>query len=190
MGKKTITFRAGIATYDEETKMCHPEPMQGTITISPSGGEEDDEEMVEDTGAEASDADDDDEMGFWDFQWSTKDRSVSGHHASEPIQLILIPGETAWVHVKSCPDARVFALVFSSNEKYFFWLQEKNPTGLALNELSDKDKTIYDKIVALLNPGEEDEVEEGSSDSKGDKTPEQDEDNEQNNDIIMADAAA
>ena len=169
---KSFSFRAGIATFDEETKMCHPEPMQGAITISPSGQ---DDEMVDEAD------EDDDEMGFWDFQWSTRDRSTSGH-ASDPIQLILIPGETTWIHVKSCPDARVFALVFSSNEKYFFWLQEKNPAGLALNELSDKDKSIFDKIVALLNPGADDEDEQ-SRDSN-DKTPEQEDDNEQNNDIF------
>lgn len=44
--------------------------------------------------------------------------------------------------IKSSKSGRVFALVFSSNERYFFWLQEKSPGNLPLNELSAKDKEI------------------------------------------------
>ena len=109
--------------------------------------------------------------------------------------MILIPGETKWVHVKSCPDARMFALVFSSNEKYFFWLQDKNPDGLKLNELNENDKIIYDKITSLLKLSvEEDDTDALEANKSDEGTPEadnnNDNDDEQNNDIIMADAAA
>lgn len=173
----TIIFRAGIATYNEDTKMCEPKPMQGIVTINPSTQDDDDEEN--EYG-----------MKFWEFHWSTKDRSVKNDKSlCEPIQLILIPGETKWVHVKSCPDARMFALIFSSNEKYFFWLQDKNPDGLKLNELNENDKIIYNKITDLLKVNGDEESEE--FEEATDKTPEADDDNdEQNNDAIMADAAA
>lgn len=182
-----ITFRAGIATYNEDTKMCDPKPMQGVITIRPSGQDEDDEDA--EVGIE-----DDYGMKFWDFQWKTKDRNVKEDKSlCEPIELILIPGETKWVHVKSCPDARMFALVFSSNEKYFFWLQDKNPAGLKLNELNENDQIIYNKITDLLKLHvEEDDTDAMEASNSDERTPEADNDNddEQNNDIIMADAAA
>lgn len=184
-----ITFRAGIATYNEDTKVCEPKPMQGVITIRPSGQDEEGEDA--EIGAE-----DDYGMKFWDFQWKTKDRSVKEDKSlCEPIELILIPGETKWVHVKSCPDARMFALVFSSNEKYFFWLQDKNPDGLKLNELNENDKIIYDKITSLLKLSvEEDDTDALEANKSDEGTPEadnnNDNDDEQNNDIIMADAAA
>lgn len=174
---KIITFRAGIATFDNETQMCHPLPMQGTITITPSGGDDQDNE------------DEDDEMGFWDFQWSTKDRTAGNNNVQQPIQLILIPGETQWVHVKSCQEGRVFALVFSSNEKYFFWLQDKLPAGLAKDAMSEKDQHIYDKIVALLNLGD-DEEDGNSNNDESSSNNDNDQQDEQNNDVIMADAAA
>lgn len=83
----------------------------------------------------------------------------------DPISLILIPGETMWVPIKSSKSGRIFALVFSSNERYFFWLQEKNSGNLSLNELSTKDKEIYNKMIGVLNNSSESDEEE-SNDEK------------------------
>ena len=108
---------------------------------------------------------DDESVGFWQFHWTpTTERysSSSGSSSSssgngtasdkyEPISLILIPGETAWVHVKSAKGGRVFALVFSSNQKYFFWMQEKNKRPLGPDDLSDKDKEVYERLQKILS---------------------------------------
>ena len=54
---------------------------------------------------------------------------------------------------------------FPSNERYFFWLQEKNSGNLSLNELSTKDKEIYNKMIGVLNNSSESDEEE-SNDEK------------------------
>ena len=61
------------------------------------------------------------------------------------------------MHVKSSKNGRVFCLVFSSDEKYFFWLQEKNEGSSALNELSAADKAVVGKFEELLSSDEGDE---------------------------------
>ena len=155
MSEKLIEFRAGIVEYDEETQMCTPLPVQGRVKIQPT--EEEEEDMG--VGGEA----DDESVGFWQFHWTptTERYSSSGSSSSsgngtasdkyEPISLILIPGETAWVHVKSAKGGRVFALVFSSNQKYFFWMQEKNKRPLGPDDLSDKDKEVYERLQKILS---------------------------------------
>lgn len=102
----------------------------------------------------------------WDFGISSgvQRKSRSGREL-DPISLILIPGETMWVPIKSSKSGRIFALVFSSNERYFFWLQEKNSGNLSLNELSTKDKEIYNKMIGVLNNSSESDEEE-SNDEK------------------------
>ena len=158
MSEKLIEFRAGIAAYDEDTQMCTPLPVQGRVKIQPTEEEGEEEEGV---GGQA----DDESVGFWQFNWTPSTEkynssSSSGSSGSsngtasekyEPISLILIPGETAWVHVKSAKGGRVFALVFSSNQKYFFWMQEKNKRPLGPDDLSDKDKQIYERLQKILS---------------------------------------
>lgn len=129
MSDKMFKFRAGIAEYNEDTKVCTPLPVQGLVKIQPN-----------EEGAE---------MGFWDFEWSPAEKTVGNKY--EPISLILIPGETAWIPIKSAEGGRVFGLIFSSNQKYFFWLQEKNKDNLGVNDLSPADKDINEKIEKILN---------------------------------------
>ncbi|CAI4893399.1 CKB_collapsed_G0038880.mRNA.1.CDS.1 [Saccharomyces cerevisiae] len=119
-----------------------PIPVQGEIEIKPNEEEE---------------------LGFWDFEWRPTEKPVG--RELDPISLILIPGETMWVPIKSSKSGRIFALVFSSNERYFFWLQEKNSGNLSLNELSTKDKEIYNKMIGVLNNSSESDEEE-SNDEK------------------------
>ena len=135
---KLITFRAGIAEYDEGSQVCTPLPTQGIIKIKPNEEEE--------------------EMGFWDFEWTPTEKSPTNTYQS--ISLILIPGETAWIPITSTKEGRIFALRFSSNQKYFFWLQEKNKGNLPLHVMCDKDKEIFDKITKILTaPPEDDDME-------------------------------
>ena len=135
---KPIKLRAGIAQYDDESKMCTPISVQGEIIITPNEDEE--------------------ELGFYDFEWrpieKPTDPSITG------ISLILIPDETVLVPIKSTSNGRIFALVFSSNQVYFFWLQEKNPANLKLDELNNKDKEIFDMISKLLTSDDNEEEEE------------------------------
>lgn len=135
MSTEVIKFRAGVCEYNEETHVCTPVPCQGEIEIKPNEEEE--------------------EMGFWDFEWHPLEKPVGKELNS--ISLILIPGETLWVPVKSSKNGRIFALVFSSNQRYLFWLQEKNPAAIALNELAEKDQQLFDKMVKILNSEDEDD---------------------------------
>ncbi|CAI4659415.1 BAQ_1a_G0038700.mRNA.1.CDS.1 [Saccharomyces cerevisiae] len=142
MSSTVIKFRAGVCEYNEDSRLCTPIPVQGEIEIKPNEEEE---------------------LGFWDFEWRPTEKPVG--RELDPISLILIPGETMWVPIKSSKSGRIFALVFSSNERYFFWLQEKNSGNLPLNELSAKDKEIYNKMIGVLNNSNESDEEE-SNDEK------------------------
>ncbi|AJV61261.1 Rpn13p [Saccharomyces cerevisiae YJM1401] len=142
MSSTVIKFRAGVCEYNEDSRLCTPIPVQGEIEIKPNEEEE---------------------LGFWDFEWRPTEKPVG--RELDPISLILIPGETMWVPIKSSKSGRIFALVFSSNERYFFWLQEKNSGNLRLNELSAKDKEIYNKMIGVLNNSSESDEEE-SNDEK------------------------
>ncbi|KOH49298.1 Subunit of the 19S regulatory particle of the 26S proteasome lid [Saccharomyces cerevisiae] len=138
-----MTSRLGLVFVN--TTKIHvytPIPVQGEIEIKPNEEEE---------------------LGFWDFEWRPTEKPVG--RELDPISLILIPGETMWVPIKSSKSGRIFALVFSSNERYFFWLQEKNSGNLSLNELSTKDKEIYNKMIGVLNNSSESDEEE-SNDEK------------------------
>ncbi|CAI4671250.1 ADE_G0038420.mRNA.1.CDS.1 [Saccharomyces cerevisiae] len=142
MSSTVIKFRAGVCEYNEDSRLCTPIPVQGEIEIKPNEEEE---------------------LGFWDFEWRPTEKPVG--RELDPISLILIPGETMWVPIKSSKSGRIFALVFSSNERYFFWLQEKNSGNFSLNELSTKDKEIYNKMIGVLNNSSESDEEE-SNDEK------------------------
>lgn len=141
MSDKVIKFRAGISEYDEETNLCTPLPVQGMVRIQPN--------------SEGAD------MGFWDFEWKPAEKTAGNKY--EPISLILIPGETAWIPIYSGKGGRVFGLIFSSNQKYFFWMQEKNKKGMSIDEYSPDDQIITQKIKAILSEGvldaDEDEME-------------------------------
>ena len=142
MSSTVIKFRAGVCEYNEDSRLCTPIPVQGEIEIKPNEEEE---------------------VGFWDVEGRPTEKPVG--RELDPISLILIPGETMWVPIKSSKSGRIFALVFSSNERYFFWLQEKNSGNLPLNELSAKDKEIYNKMIGVLNNSSESDEEE-SNDEK------------------------
>ncbi|CAI4631093.1 BDN_1c_G0038460.mRNA.1.CDS.1 [Saccharomyces cerevisiae] len=143
MSSTVIKFRAGVCEYNEDSRLCTPIPVQGEIEIKPNEEEE---------------------LGFWDFEWRPTEKPVG--RELDPISLILIPGETMWVPIKSSKSGRIFALVFSSNERYFFWLQEKNSGNLSLNELSTKDKEIYNKMIGVLNNSSESHEEEGNDEKQ------------------------
>lgn len=130
-----IVFRAGKCDYDEQTGICTPKPMKGKIVIKPS----------------------EEAQGFYDFEWSTKEKS--GSQTVEPIEFILIPGETKWVDIKSAKNGRVLCLLFSTGEKWFFWLQQKHDGGEEANEWSVSDKELLDKLQKLLEYDEMDEDE-------------------------------
>lgn len=136
-----LKFRAGVADFDESSNICSPKPIKGEIVVKPSEEAE----------------------GFYDLEWNATEKVASGN--VEPIELILIPGTTKWVHVKSSKNGRIFCLVFSSDEKYFFWLQDKNQGCSSLNELSTADKAIADKFDELLNAGDEEEDQQVSEDA-------------------------
>ncbi|AGO12451.1 AaceriAER100Cp [[Ashbya] aceris (nom. inval.)] len=130
-----VRFRAGVCQYEEESKQCTPKAAGGTVTIQPSEEAE----------------------GFYDFVWRPEEEG----RGAEAIELILIPGETRWVHIQSCKTGRVFCLVFSSGEKYFFWMQERG--GEDAGALSEQDRQALARIENALRvaeeAGEEEDVE-------------------------------
>ncbi|SCU97625.1 LAFA_0G12354g1_1 [Lachancea sp. 'fantastica'] len=129
-----LKFKAGVATFDETSKICSPTPIKGEIVIKPSEEAE----------------------GFYDFQWNPLEKVASGN--VEPLEFILIPGSTKWLHIKSCKSGRVFCLIFSSDEQHFFWLQDKNQDSEKLNELSEADKAMVQKFTELLSSEDEEEL--------------------------------
>ncbi|QLG71646.1 hypothetical protein HG535_0B06920 [Zygotorulaspora mrakii] len=135
MSSQAFTFRAGVCEYNEESRLCTPIACQGEIEIKPHEEEE---------------------LGFWELEWRPIEKPVAKDLSV--ISLILIPGETVWAPIKSSKNGRVFALVFSSNQRYLFWLQEKNGRSLALNELSEKDEKIFDKMAKILNRNEDEDA--------------------------------
>lgn len=154
---KAFKFRAGISEFDETTKVCTPLAVQGVVKVSPN--------------AEGSD------MGFWDFEWKPVEKRLASTY--EPIQLILIPGETVWTQIKSATEGRVFALIFSSNQKYFFWMQERSKGTTSPEELTAKDKDVMEKIDSILSAQifdeDEDEMEVlEDADATGDHEPDTD----------------
>lgn len=131
-----VVVRAGICEFNESSKLCNPLPVQGSIKMAPH------EEGIE--------------LGFWSFEWSPVEKTAK---PMEPISLILIPGETKCVRLSS-KNGRVFSLVFSSDQKYFFWLQEKNAGSLKLDQFSENDLKFLEKLDSILKGPEEEEEEE------------------------------
>lgn len=122
---KTIKFKAGKIQYDEESKKCTPIAGQGQVVIKPLPEEE----------------------GFYSFSWEPT--SEESKHL-EKDDLLIIPGDATFKHVKSCKDGRVVALTFlSSGAKNLYWLQNK-PSVDGLDLLTDKDKEVLSSVQQLL----------------------------------------
>ncbi|SCV04795.1 LANO_0G12442g1_1 [Lachancea nothofagi CBS 11611] len=135
-----LKFRAGVADFDETSKICSPVPIKGEIVVKHSEEAE----------------------GFYDFEWKPIEKVASGN--VETIELILIPDTTKWIHIKSSKNGRVFCLLFSSDEKYFFWLQDKHQGSEQLNDLSDVDKKMVEKFEEILSSEADDEESEANKD--------------------------
>ncbi|CDR43148.1 CYFA0S11e00760g1_1 [Cyberlindnera fabianii] len=128
----SIKFRAGKVNYDVQSHTATPEPTQGVVTIKPS--------------------DDDEETGFYTFEWAPKDNVVN----LEKDELLIVAGDATWTHIKECKTGRVFALEFlSSGVRHFFWMQETNENEDDPSELSKKDIEVTQKIQKLLEEEEE-----------------------------------
>lgn len=146
MSQVLITFNAGYAKFDNETKLVTPLPGKGKVTISRES-----------------------ESDFPIFQWEARDGfdADPSIYPSEP--LVLIPGDAKWVHVKICSTGRLFALKFASSDQIlFYWMQTKVDRGSALDTLTPLDKSILEQISLLVREeGDDEEMdydeEEGTS---------------------------
>ncbi|GMM35968.1 proteasome regulatory particle lid subunit [Saccharomycopsis crataegensis] len=125
-----LKFKAGKVDYNEETHKCTPKPLKGEVTIK----------KVED------------DESFYDFSWESREKTAAGvAHNPDEDELLIIPGDVTWKHVKSCTTGRVFCLNFTSGAKSFYWMQDKNDNEDDPSELSAKDKEIAAKIQKLIS---------------------------------------
>lgn len=135
MSNEILSFNAGYANYDPETKTVTCKPGSGKITLT-----------------------NDSEEPFVYFQWSPRDAFQPPVDFIETDSYVLIPGDAYVEHVTACTTGRVFVLKFrSSDKKEFFWLQDKVPK---VGELSEKDKSILETFEKLLDVDEDEEEEE------------------------------
>lgn len=138
---KTLRFNAGKVHYDEETRRCAPLRHKGVVTIKPSSEEPD----------------------FLAFTWKPKSDFITGGTPVEKDELLLIPGDVSFKHIKSCTTGRVFALTFvSSGAKHLYWLQDVGDLDQP-EILTEKDlgivKQVNDLFIVKDDEEEEEEVE-------------------------------
>lgn len=138
-----LTFNAGRAEYDPESKTVTPLPGAGKVVVTRDPDE-----------------------SFLYFSWEPRD----GFQPPENFPLfetyVLFPGDSKWKHVEKCTSGRVFALKFlSSDTKEFFWMQSKTDAkDKKPGSLSSKDKSIIDTFNSVLSEDNaEDEEEEEPS---------------------------
>ncbi|ODV80862.1 uncharacterized protein CANTADRAFT_47098 [Suhomyces tanzawaensis NRRL Y-17324] len=134
---KTLKFHAGKVQYDEDTKRCTPLAHKGVISIKPSSEDPD----------------------FLAFTWTPKsDTTVGG--TVEKDELLLIPGDVSFKHMKSCTTGRVFALTFlSSGAKHLYWLQDVGDIDQP-GVLTEKDLGIVKQINELITINEDEDEDE------------------------------
>ncbi|KAK6463217.1 proteasome complex subunit Rpn13 ubiquitin receptor-domain-containing protein [Scheffersomyces coipomensis] len=139
---KSIKFNAGKVQYDDNTHRCTPLAHKGVISIKANP----------------------EEPELFDFVWSPKgDVTVAGN-VPEKENLLLMPGDVSFKHIKSCQTGRVFALTFfSSGAKYLYWLQDVGDID-QVDQLTQKDinlaKSVNDLISMKYDEEEDDEEEE------------------------------
>lgn len=132
MKQAAIRFNAGKVQYDEDTKRCTPLPHKGYISIVPGA----------------------DDPDFLQFTWKSKDATAG---AIEPDELVLIPGDVTFKHVKSCTTGRVVALTFLSlGAKHLYWLQDVGDID-NLGLLTPKDEQIVKDVVEAVTLDDDDE---------------------------------
>ncbi|KAH3677132.1 hypothetical protein WICMUC_001887 [Wickerhamomyces mucosus] len=158
-----INFRAGRVIYDESTKIATPDAIQGEITIKPSEEEE----------------------SFYSFEWKSKETT----NADIAEELLVIPGDVQWKHIKEAETGRVFELSFlSSSARHLFWLQDINDNDDDPSELSAKDKKILEKILKVFEPVEEEEEEEEEEEQKQQQEDNTEEQSVEQEDVEIKDA--
>lgn len=121
-----IKFNAGKVDINEQTGVYTPNPIKGQIVIKES----------------------DEGEGFYSFKWSPRDKTAGSIESDE---LLLIAGDVAWRHVKSCTTGRVYMLLFlSSGAKHMYWLQDPNEDEEHPEKETEKDKETFANINSLF----------------------------------------
>lgn len=130
-GRKNSTilrFKAGKADYDEETHKVTPRAVKGELIFKPT----------------------DEEEFMYQASWVAREKTA-GAPDPDDSEIMIIPGDVVWKHVKLCKTGRVFCLHFSSGNKMFFWMQEKNDNEEDPSELSKKDKEICARLDEIMD---------------------------------------
>lgn len=135
-----IKFKAGRVQYDEETGQATPLRGQGNVILKRSS---DDDSLLA-------------------IQW--RPRAAYGQSLQPTEELMVLPGDVTFEHIKECKTGRVISLRFeSSGRREMYWLQD--PVSGDLNELSDADRLNLERLNELANQEleEDDEEEEAPS---------------------------
>ena len=143
MSSETIlSFNAGYALYDPDSKTVTCKPGPGKITVTKEPGEP-----------------------FLYFTWEPREGFKPPADFVPCDTYVLFPGDALWVHVKQCTTGRVFALKFlSSDRREFFWMQSRTDAeDKQPGSLSTQDKSIYETLEKLLQSDEEPEEEENEA---------------------------
>lgn len=127
-----ISFKAGQASFDEESSIVTPRRGQGKIIVTQPG---DTDELIS-------------------FAWEPR-----GTAGGEKVEVYPFAGDATFQHVKDCKTGRVFMLQFeSSGEKLFYWAQQPTDSENVW-DLSKEDDKILETMQKLLQDEEEEEEE-------------------------------
>lgn len=132
-----LKFKAGRVQYNEETGEATPIRGQGNVVLKKSS---EDEHLLA-------------------IQWQP--RAAYGQQLTASEELMILPGDVAFEHMEECTTGRVISLRFeSSGQREMYWLQD--PVSGDLNQLSDADRHILERLNELANQelDEDDEDEE------------------------------
>lgn len=116
-----LTFNAGYADFNEETKVVTPRAGAGKISVIK-----------------------DPEEAYLYFSWEPRDGFQPPEDFPRFESYVLIPGDAQWIHIKQCTTGRIFSLKFQSSEKReFFWMQSRTDAqDKQPGSLSSQDKEI------------------------------------------------
>lgn len=138
MSDEIYSFKAGRVDYNDTNGEATPVRGQGKVVLQRSS----------------------EDPSLLAILWKPR----SSYLRAQPTeQLMILPGDVEFEHVKECTTGRVISMKFmSSGKRTLYWLQDP-PQG-DLDQMSTSDQEILDKLRELSNTSFDDEDEEMEDD--------------------------